>query len=629
MTPRDSIPSWILRLFPKAFRDRLADDLIATFDDALDDAPDAQRTRIRRRLLAQLAWAGMVERAQSWMPSPRSKSQYSRSLFMEDLVHDLRGALRTLVRKPTFSLMVIVTLAIGLGSSAAMFTVVHGVLMEPLPYTDSERLVTLYRHYTHRPEEGHSMSLPDLRDVQDASASLESLAGLYSEDLALQTDGAPGLVSFGRVTNGLLEIFSLEPLLGRDLTAEDADVNAERTVVLSYGFWQGRYGGDPAVLGKTLALAGDPHTIVGVAPQGFSFPDGVEGWVATQIDTEHCGRACHATPTVGRLARGVDVEAATEELTALGVRLGEQFPDTNGQKRFGARTLLDQAVAPVRSTLWMLLGAVQLVVLIAAANVANLVLVRGTQRRRELVVRAALGAGRQRLFRQLMLENAFLAVAGGVAGLVVGQAVLAGLLRLAPTDLPRVAEVALNTEAFGFTGVLALAVLLIFGLFPAVSMARTELRSRSVAGSLAAKRSRLTLLTAEVALALVLLLGAGLLLRSFGELARVDLGFNPEGITRFFLDLPETTYDSEEKIDRFTRDLEGSLASIPGVEGAAVAFAGPFGDNYLLSVFTPLDRPLAEPGFEYEMSFDAVTPSFFETLDIEVLKGRVFTAQDT
>ncbi|MEM1249518.1 MAG: ABC transporter permease [Acidobacteriota bacterium] len=624
----DTAMRWILKVFPRSFRERMAADVVDTMDDALEAASTGQRSRLRRRLLAQLAWAAAVERVHSWIPSPRPTSHHERSSFLEDCIHDLRGALGTLLRKPAFSSTVIATLAIGLGSSTAMFTVVHGVLMEPLPYADSERLVMLYRHYTHRPEEGRTMSLPDLRDVQEAASTLDGIIGYYRDNLTLLTDGTPELASFGRTTNGLLEIFSVEPVLGRDLTAEDAASNAEPSVVLAYGLWQRRYGGDPSVLGTRLDISGEAHTVVGVGPQGFGFPDGVQGWLPSLIDTEHCGRSCHAVSTVGRLAPNVDVQAATDELTALGIRLGEAFPETNAQKRFGARTLLAEAVAPVQSTLWILLGAVQLVVLIAAANVANLVLVRGTQRRRELAVRSALGADRQRLFRQLMLENTLLTIAGGVAGLVVGQVALTGLLRLAPDDLPRVVNVALDTEAYAFITALALAVLLIFGLFPAMGMARTEIRSRAIAGTVTGKQSRLALLTVETALALVLLLGAGLMLRSYGELTRIDLGFNPEGITRFFLELPDATYDSDEKIDQFTRALEASLSSIPGVEGSALAFAGPLGDNYILSVLTPLDRPAAADDIEYEMSFDAVTPDFFETLQIEVLRGRVFSAQD-
>lgn len=548
---------------------------------------------------------------------------------MDDLFFDVRTAFRALVRRPAFALMVVTTLGVGLGTSTAMFGVVHGVLLEPLPYPESDRLVTLLRHYSRTGREPTNMSLPDLRDVQERVSTLAAVAGYQSMRTAFVVDGEPRLLSLGRVSNGLLEVFRMRPHLGRDLTAADAEPNAPKTIVISHAAWQELFGGAPDVLGRVLELAGEAHAVVGVGPSGFAFPEAVDGWVAWQIDVEGCGRDCHLMPTVGRLADDADVASLGTELASLSTALEAEYPSENHDKRLIVRSLLDQAVGPVRANLWMLLGAVQLVVLIAAANVANLVLARGSGRGRELAIRAAVGADRSRLFRQLMLENAMLAAGGAVLGALIGRAVLALLASQASGVIPRLASLDLDGTVLVFTALVSLAVLMLFGLWPAMRLATQELRIRGKAGAGAGRRSRFGLLTAEVALALLLLLGAGLLVRSVAEIARIDLGFDPEHVTRFNLVLPEAAFGETARIVQVTEELEQALEAIPGVESAGMALGGPFGRNRITSSISPLDRPEPEPGAALRATFDIVTPGFFETLAIRTLQGRTFDETDT
>ncbi|MCG8456246.1 MAG: ABC transporter permease [Holophagales bacterium] len=549
---------------------------------------------------------------------------------MDDLLHDLKSASRSLSRRPAFALMVIATLGLGLGASAAMFSVVDGVLLEPLPFEEPDRLVTMSRTFTNEPgRRGRNMSLPDLRDVQAASKSLEALAGYSGAQLTLLRDGEPHLLTAGRATDGLLKVFGLKPSLGRDLEAADALPEAPGAVVISHGFWQTHFGGDPAVLGRTLTLTGDEYEVVGVAPASFAFPREAEVWVAWQIDPEMCGRSCHLMRTVGRLAPGVDARTASQELEVIAAGLESRFPETNTYKSFTAELLKQRQVEPVRSALWLLLGAVQLVMLIAAANVANLVLVRGRRRQRELAIRTAVGAGRWRLVRQLMCENVLLAAAGTVVGLGVGKVVLEAFLTLAPAELPRLGSVGLDASVLAFTGGLAFVVLLVFGLAPSLRMARPELRDRGTAGEREGVRSRRMLLTAEVALALVLLLGAGLLLRSFMRMAEIDLGFVSERVTRASLVLPDASYSEPEMVVAFSRQLEDSLSGAPGIESAGLAFAGPLGENRITSEIQPLDRPEPEPGEELAAVYDVVSPGFFSSLGISPVRGRVFDEADT
>ena len=621
-----------LRLFPRDFRARQGADLLETYEDWIAFSAPSERPRVRRQALVQLLRAGLAERFASVMPpSPMPPSRSPRSSALEDLWHDVKSAFRSLQRRPFFAAMVMLTLAIGLGTSAAMFGVVHGVLLEPLPYEDSHRLITMERIFTNDPDRhAASMSLPDVRDVRREIPGLEAVAGVYGTRETLLLGDEPQLIRTGGVSNGLLDVFGLAPVAGRDIEAADAVLEAPPVVVVGHEFWQRRLGGDPDVLGTAIELSSVKYEIVGVAPAGFDFPRGAEAWTALQIDTESdCGRGCHFLTTVGRLADETPIEALNHQLMALSEALEEQHPRSNTHKRFAALSMLEQQVQPVRGALWMLLGAVQLVVLIAAANVANLMLVRGSRRRREMTIRRAVGAGRLRLFRQLMFENSLLAAGGAALGWLVGMGVLRGFMALAPADLPRLEKVALDGPVLLFTSLLTLGVLMLFGLLPAWRGASIDLRSRAQAGERRGGRSRTALLTAEVALALMLLLGSGLLLRSFAAMTQVDLGYSAERMTRVSVLLPEGAYAEPEQAVTFAAQLEERLRTAPGVEAVGLAYAGPFGSAHITSHIFPLDRPESKPGEHLSASFDVVSPGYFDALSVNPVRGRFFTDQDT
>ncbi|MEM1178230.1 MAG: ABC transporter permease [Acidobacteriota bacterium] len=626
-------PRWLraaVLSFPRSFRRRHGDDLLETLDDLMEGTAAADRGRVARRTFRQLVRSGIAERLSPFSPRQRSVDS-PRSSAMEDFRHDLIHAWRSVVRRPGFAAIVVLTLAIGLGASAAMFSVIHGVLLEPLPYAESDQLVTLFRTSTTDPgRESSSYSLPDLRDVQREVPGLVSSAGYRRSQQTLTLDGEPRLVLTGLLTDGLLSTFGLAPHVGRDLDAADARPGAPKVAVVGYEFWRQHLGGAPDALGQTLTLSDESYEIIGVAPRDFDFPGRVEIYTALDIDIENdCGRDCHILGTVGRLAADVSGAALDAELLATSEALAAQFPDTNSHKRFAARGVKEQLVAPVRDALWTLLGAVQLVLLIAAANVANLLLVRGARRRRELAIRTAIGAGRSRLFRQLMLENSLLAAGGALLGWGVGWATLRGFLTLAPADLPRRADIALNGSTMTFTGVTTLVVLMLFGVAPAWRAAAKGLSVRSQAGERGGGRARRWLLSAEVALALVLLLGSGLLLRSFSLLVNVELGYRTDHLTRLSYRLPEATHADAASVVVFSEQLEARARSTPGVEAAGLAFAGPFGTSKISSHFFPMDRPDPQPGEELGATFDIVSPGFFETLELTPVRGRFFTERDT
>ncbi len=548
---------------------------------------------------------------------------------MNDLWQDLRYALRALTARPSYSLLAILTLTVGLGTSTAMFSLVQGILLQPLPYPEPERIVSLYRTFAHLPgRETRSMSRPDAEDFSQQISAFEAVAGTTDSQLTVKRDGAAYLVDGGLVVGELLRVFGLAPVLGRDFQWADSELGTPYVTVVSQRYWQQELGGGPDVLGTVIDVNGDAHTVIGVAPDGFSYPDGAAMWVPWKLDPEDCDRGCHLLKTVARLQPGIDLEAANLELEALATRLEAAYPDSNTHKRFSGRSLLEQMVGSVGPALWMLLAAVQLVVLIAAANVTNLILVRGTGRRRELAVRTALGASRWRLFQQMLVENGLLALTGAVGGLLLARAALAILPRVARESLPRLQEVGIDGPVMWFAFALAWIGLMLSGLLPAWRLSMISLRSRGSTQGVSGRRSKSLLLVAEVALSLMLVLGSGLLLRSFLERLEVDLGFDRRNVIRFGIYLPESVYSEPEDASGFFRRLEEEIRALPEVEAVGAMFAPPFGANNVTSVVRPMDRPDAPVGEELFASFDVVTPGAFETLEIPLLEGRLLNEGD-
>ena len=549
------------------------------------------------------------------------------------LFRDLQFALRNLARTPAFTVVALTTLALGIGANAAIFSVVNGVMLRPLPYHEPDGLYLVGRFYEGEGGMGFAHSQPDALDIQADVAAIESAAGYTTATFTL-TDGAqPEVVRGARVTNGLFEVFHEAPMLGRDLRGEENVPGAPLVAVIGHAFWQERYGDNPDVIGQTVELSEQTYEIVGVAPAGFDFPRDAQIWVPRYHNLEGCARGCHLMRLVARLLPDATLATAQAQLDALAARLQEAFPDSNFGKEFRFITLADMVYGSVRTGLFVMLGAVGLVLLIACANVANLLLARGSARTGEIAVRSALGASRGRLVVQLLVEALVLAGVGGALGVALARVGLGALLRLAPSNLPRLEEISVDGAVLLFALGTVVIITLLFGLMPALRLARTSVSEalnhggRGEGGSPARAWSRSALLVAEVALSLMLLFGAGLLLRSFSELNEVELGFDKGSVLSFLISLPDARYDSDASV-RFFDQLETRLASVPGVESVGGVFGSPMGGSNIGGSFRLLDRPEPPPGQDPSAMFRPITLGYLETLRVPILRGRGFEPND-
>ena len=552
------------------------------------------------------------------------------------LAADVRFAIRSLTRRPGFTLAAAGTLALGIGATTAIFSVANAVLLRSLPYPDAHELALVWPDDREAPSStpGGQVSSPNFRDVQAQATTLRSIAQYRPSNLTLSGDGPAEVVRGGQVSRELFEVFGADPVLGRTFTAEETRYQGPDAVVVSDRFWRSRLGGDPAVIGTMLMVNGEPHPIVGIAPPEFDFPSDAELWVPVQNYEEGCGRGCNIFGAVARLADGVTAERATAELDELSARLESEYPDSNNDLVFRATPLRDVMVGDVRTALWILLGAVGMVLLIACANVANLILLRGGSRRTELAVRTALGAGRRRLLGQLMTENAALALLGGIGGLMLAWWGMSALIGLAPDQLPRMEEVRLDGATALFAlGVVALTVV-VFGLAPALRISGEGIAesirrdARGGVGDRAGRRTRSAVLVAEVALSVMLLLAAGLMLRSLARMQAVDLGLTTEDVAVFRLSLPGSRYATADDAVSFMERLEERLDAIPGVEAVASMVSVPFGPISLGGSFLRPDLPEPGPGEVPTATYRVLDPEAFEVLGIDVVQGRAFAASD-
>ncbi len=553
------------------------------------------------------------------------------------VLSDLRYAFRNLVRSRGFSLVAILTLALGIGANTAIFSVVNGVILKPLPYNDADELVKIG---VNRPERGTtmgSMSQLDLRSVQDEVGSFESSAGYTVSQLTLTGMGEAESIRGARVTDGLLETFREPPLLGRDIRTEETVPDGPRVVLVGHAFWQERLGGNHQVLGTALQLGGDTYEIVGVAPLGFDFPRSAQLWIPAynNDDDDDCGRGCHFLDVVARLHDRENVAVAHGELSALSTRLQERFPDSNYEKYLDFITLEDDVIGDVRTALLVLLGAVGMVLLIACANVANLLLARASERTGEIAMRSALGAARSRLVQQLLVESLVLSCLAGIAGVALAFAGLTSLLSLAPPTIPRLDNVTIDATVLAFAVCAVVLITVLFGLVPALRLAKTPSATvlnqtgRGRPGSASQGLSRSALLVAEVAFSLMLLFGAGLLLKSFSKLNAVDLGFDRSNVLTFQISLPDVPYDDDPEASvRFFEALEERIREIPGVESVGSGYGSPLGGYGTGASSHFLDRPDPPEGQEETLTTRIVTPGYLETLRVPVLTGRGINSGD-
>jgi putative ABC transport system permease protein len=545
------------------------------------------------------------------------------------VAQDVRHAGRRLLRAPGFTLVAVLTLALGIGANSAMFSVVNAVLLRPLPLEEPERLVRLFT-VERAPTE---VSGPDFMDFR-AQARMLELAAMERESRTLTGAGEAERVRVGVVTPGFFELLRASPVLGRTFAEEEMEPGRHRVAVLSHGFWRQRFDADPGVVGRTVRLDGEEHEVVGVAPPGFDYPDERALWVPVVREGMFATsrRAVYLT-VLGRLREGVTLERAEAEVGTIAARLEEAYPESNTGVGATLRPLREVVVGDTRRPLLVLLGAVGFVLLIACANVANLVLARAATREGEFAVRMALGAGKGRLVRHLLTESLLLGALGGAVGLLLAVGGTRLLVALGPEGIPRVETVGVDATVLAFTAGVALLTGVLFGLAPALQVRRASLGTllrgggRGAAGG-RGNRVRAGLIVAETALAVVLLVGAGLLLRSFTGLVRVDPGIRSEGVLAFGLALPEARYAEEHRVRAFHADLLERLESIPGVGGAGSVLVLPLSGTSVSLGFAVAGRDPLPAGQRQTMQMRIASEGYFPAVGIPLVRGRSFTAQD-
>jgi len=557
------------------------------------------------------------------------------------MLTDLKYALRMLAKTPMFAIIAILTLALGIGANSAIFSVVDTVLLRPLPFKDPERIVMAWSRYVNDNEGRGVHSFPDYEDLRDQSQSFSGMAAYTRTAGTLaQAEDAQALEGVA-ITPEIFDVLGVPPLLGRGFNQEEAKDQGARVVVLTYPLWQRAFGGDQKILGQQVTLSGRSHTVIGVMPPGWKFPvedEHIDYVVPLQYLTASAltNRGSHFLSVVGRLKPGVRVQQAEAELSAIAGRLSKQYPDTNMNfTSMNVVTLHSDVVGDVRPALIILLGAVVLVLLIACANVANLLLARAASRSREIAIRTALGASRLRVIRQLLCESLLLALMGGTAGLLLAWWGVDLLGAAGPQGLPHIAQIKVNFTVCAFTFALALGSTVLFGLIPALQVSRPSVNeslqqgAKGSTGGLHTNRLRAFLVVSQVSLSLLLLAGAGLLIKSFFNLRATNPGFDPVRLMTMNLTLPRVRYPDLDQQIRAHDAIMEKISAIPGVESAGGVNPLPLAGNIaslslMVSGAAPLPRG-NHPGAGYLI----VKPDYFQAMKIPVLQGRAFNRMDT
>jgi putative ABC transport system permease protein len=554
-------------------------------------------------------------------------------------MQQLRYAARLLARTPGFTIVAIITLALGIGVNSAIFSVIDAVLLRPLPYPQPERLVSFYEHPGNDPDERGGIAPANMADYNQNHV-FTGISHVGTPGMNLTGAGTPERIFGIQAGYNFLDILGVQPAMGRGFRPEEDRYGAPHVVVVSHELWQQRLGGDPAVVGRTITLDGEAYQVIGVLPTGFQSPDEISQRQPMLFVVPDCwppsilhNRGEHYDHAIARLKPGVPLAQAQSEMQTIGARLAKAYPQSNGKIALGVAPLGSDMVRRVRTAMLVLLGAVGLVLLIACANVANLLLARSAGRSREVAIRLAMGAGRWRIVRELLVESAMLAVLGCALGLLLGAWTRDLLVSTAPKNIPRLDTAVLSWRVLGFTGLLATLTVFLFGMIPAwqVSGIRPNIAlksgERSTGGS-AVLRWRSALMAAEVALALMLLVGGALLWKSFVRVTGVDLGFQPDRVVMMLVNLPDLRYPDGARRLAFFQDLEQRVERLPGVQSAGFTFRGPMRGGWGSAYETP-EGPGSEPDFRlHDADFEPVSPRYFETLGIPILKGRPFTPSD-
>src|SRR5882724_2066759 len=554
---------------------------------------------------------------------------------MENLIKDLRYGIRSLLKQPAFTLVAISTLALAIGGNSAMFTVVNAVLLRPLQYPEAGRIVVLEGINPPRGITQSNMSIPDFADWQNQNQVFEQMAGFVAGGVLLNNGDETERVHGTAVTADFFTLFRTPILRGRTLQPDDAQAGRDPIAVLSFGLWQRRFGASPGVIGSKVTISGKPTTIVGVMPQGFDYPVQSEVWVPFPLDPAKEARDNRFMNVIGRLKPGASVAQAKAQFDTINQRLAQSYHETNSGWTVKVSSLQDRLVSDVRTSLLVLLCAVACVLLIACANVANLLLARATARQREIAVRTALGASRWRVIRQLLTESALLSFVGGGLGLLLSLWLTRLLIAVSPANTPRFDEIRPDTRIFIFTIALTLLTGLIFGLAPALQASRSDQSeglkegSRGNAGGARSNRVRGLLMVAEIAMSFMLLVGAGLLIKSFIHLREVTPGFNADNVLTMRISVPPGKFPAGEPRLQFFQQAIDRIHSLPGIQSAGMVLSLPLGgDTFnVWRGYIREGRP-ATPEENGDAAFLAATPEYFHTLQIPLLAGRGFNDRD-
>lgn len=555
---------------------------------------------------------------------------------MNSIWQDIRYSLRLTAKNPGFTAIAVITLALGIGANTAIFSVVNSVLLNPLPYENADRLVMVWSSSRHRAEPS-TVSPANFLDWREQNTVFEELAALRGWTFTLTGDGAPEQISGVITTSSLFPLLGIKPLVGRGI--EPQDERGDRVAVLSYGLWQTRFGADAEIVGKKLILNSEPFTIVGVMPKEFAYPEDVQIWASPKnlVPDFPLNPALDATTirghsymqVIGRLKGEVSIQQARAEMDAISRQLEEQYPDSNTDSGVSLRPLTEQMFGNVRPALLILFISVGFVLLIACANVANLTLVRVASRQKEIAIRFALGAKRWRIIRQLLIQSLILSVSGGTVGVLIAVWGIEPLIAIGPGSIRNAQGIGINLTVLLFTLLLSLATGILSGLFPALRSSRPDLNEslketgRASTGS-TARRSHNLLVISEIALSLLLLIGAGLMLRSYIRLENIDPGFNPQNVIVAQVSLSKRVVSDPERLSIFVAQALEQVSSLPLIQDVGAISRLPMSGGFSTRGFTIEGRPLDELTSNYRV----ISPGYFSTMGIPLIKGRDFGGND-
>ncbi|MGH9871743.1 MAG: ABC transporter permease [Pyrinomonadaceae bacterium] len=556
---------------------------------------------------------------------------------MDTLSKDVRYGFRSLLKRPAFTVIAVITLALGIGANTAIFSTINALLLKPLPFPDPDRIVALWDKVPSRGVERNEVTVANYLDWRAQSKSFENL-GIYRWWSTNLTGGeTPERVQGFQVTANFLDIVGVEPILGRGFSAEENEPGKDAVALLTYNLWQRRFGGDPNIVNKIIATNGIQRTVIGVLPPGFNYPKGSEIYAPISLTPELSrSRGNHSYLGIGRLKPGTNIRSAQADMDIIAGQLEKQYPETNTGRGVVIYPILADTVRMYATALWVMMAAVGFVLLIGCANVANLMLARAAGRQREIALRAALGASRLRIIRQLMTESVMLGIAGGALGILVAYWSI-DLIRTAnPGEAARFAagwsQLGINLPVLGFALLLSILSGVLFGLAPAWQLSKPDLNNALKEGSQqstsSSHRLRGLLVVGEVALSLMLLVSAGLLIRSFLQLVKADPGFDAENLMTMNLVLPMAKYKEDPQLVAFFADLVHRVEELPGVSSAAIVNHLPLGGSNSSSSFLVEGTPEPPPGQQFDGRFRVCSPKYFQTMGIRLVQGRLFTEQD-